>query len=179
MLGQQVSIAAARRLAGRLAALHGRPLPAGGHETLTHVFPDAATIAGLDPETLPMPRSRARALVGLADALASGAVSLDPGADREEASARLLALPGIGPWTAGYIRMRALSDPDVFLPGDVGVVRALRLVTGSPAVSAAVSPTVAERWRPWRSYATHHLWAALESAPARPGVAVSELGMRR
>jgi AraC family transcriptional regulator of adaptative response / DNA-3-methyladenine glycosylase II len=75
--------------------------------------------------------------------------------------------------------MRALSDPDVFLPGDVGVVRALRLVTGSPAVSAAVSPTVAERWRPWRSYATHHLWGALESAPARPGVAVSELGMRR
>ena len=87
---------------------------------MTHVFPDVATIAALDPETLPMPRSRARALVGLADALASGAVCLHPGADREEAAARLLALPGIGPWTVGYIRMRALSDPDAFPPGDAG-----------------------------------------------------------
>ena len=183
VLGQQVSVAAARRLAARLVALCGTPLPAsvdvagfcdvvgrgapadappadgvpaadapGG---LTHAFPDAATIAGLDPATLPMPLARGRALVTLASALASGDISLDPGADREEAGARLVALPGIGPWTAGYIRMRALSDPDVFLPGDVGVARALRGLTGS--LSAA------ERWRPWRSYATHHLWAALES----------------
>ena len=92
--------------------------------------------------------------------LACGDVSLDPGADRDEVGARLLTLPGIGPWTAGYIRMRALSDPDVFLPGDVGVVRALRQLTGS--LSAA------ERWRPWRSYATHHLWAALESGQHSP-----------
>lgn len=125
---------------------------AGG---LTHAFPDVAAIAGLDPAILPMPLARGRALVTLASALASGDISLDPGADREEAGARLVALPGIGPWTAGYIRMRALSDPDVFLPGDVGVLRALRQLTGS--LSAA------ERWRPWRSYATHHLWAALES----------------
>jgi AraC family transcriptional regulator, regulatory protein of adaptative response / DNA-3-methyladenine glycosylase II len=166
VLGQQVSLAAARRLAARLVALCGTPLPASvdvagfcdaGDEPggLTHVFPDVATIAGLDPATLPMPLARGRALVTLASALASGDISLDPGADREEAGARLLALPGIGPWTAGYIRMRALSDPDVFLPGDVGVVRALRQLG---------SPTAAERWRPWRSYATHHLWATLESA---------------
>ena len=169
VLGQQVSLAAARRLAARLVALCGTPLPAsvdvagfcdgtrsrGGPGGLTHVFPDVATIAGLDPATLPMPLARGRALVTLASALASGDISLDPGADREEAGARLLALPGIGPWTAGYIRMRALSDPDVFLPGDVGVVRALRQLG---------SPTAAERWRPWRSYATHHLWATLESA---------------
>ncbi len=117
VLGQQVSVAAARRLAGQLTTLCGRTLPRTSlvvDDPLTHVFPDAATVAGLDPETLPMPRSRARALVGLAEALASGAVSLDPGADREEAGARLLALPGIGPWTVGYIRMRALSDPDAF-----------------------------------------------------------------
>jgi AraC family transcriptional regulator, regulatory protein of adaptative response / DNA-3-methyladenine glycosylase II len=174
VLGQQVSLAAARRLAARLVALCGTPLPASvdvagfcdsgdrsarpvgaGPGGLTHVFPDAATIAGLDPATLPMPLARGRALVTLASALASGDISLDPGADREEAGARLLALPGIGPWTAGYIRMRALSDPDVFLPGDVGVVRALR---------QRGSLTAAERWRPWRSYATHHLWATLESA---------------
>ena len=134
---------------------------------LTHVFPDAATIAGLDPATLPMPLARGRALVTLASALASGDISLDPGADREEAGARLVALPGIGPWTAGYIRMRALSDPDVFLPGDVGVARALRQLTGS--LSAA------ERWRPWRSYATHHLWAALESGQDRTGGARDEV----
>jgi AraC family transcriptional regulator, regulatory protein of adaptative response / DNA-3-methyladenine glycosylase II len=184
VLGQQVSVAAARRLAARLVALCGTPLPAsvdvagfcdpggrGAHADvppadgvpaadapggLTHAFPDAATIAGLDPATLPMPLARGRALVTLAAALASGDISLDPGADREEAGARLVALPGIGPWTAGYIRMRALSDPDVFLPGDVGVARALRGLTGSPSA--------AERWRPWRSYATHHLWATLESA---------------
>jgi AraC family transcriptional regulator of adaptative response / DNA-3-methyladenine glycosylase II len=163
VLGQQVSVAAARRLAGRLTALHGGPLPAseaaaGG---LTHVFPSVATIAELDPETLPMPRARARALVGLADALASGAVSLHPGADREEAAARLLALPGIGPWTVGYIGMRALSDPDAFPPGDAGVLRALRLLGhgGEPGADAAA----AQAWRPWRSYAVHHLWATLES----------------
>ena len=170
VLGQQVSVAAARRLAGRLAALHGTAVPpheAGARAgALTHLFPDVATIAGLDPETLPMPRSRGRALVGLADALASGAVSLDPGADREEAAARLLALPGIGPWTVGYIRMRALSDPDAFPPGDAGVLRALRQFghradPGSSASGADVG--AAQGWRPWRSYAVHQLWATLES----------------
>jgi AraC family transcriptional regulator of adaptative response / DNA-3-methyladenine glycosylase II len=167
-----------------------------GAGALTHVFPDAATIAGLHPATLPMPLARARSLITLASALASGDVSLDPGADRDEVGARLLTLPGIGPWTAGYIRMRALSDPDVFLAGDVGVARALRQLTadgpsanrsgangssangsganGSGARRAGAnggpltgSLAAAERWRPWRSYATHHLWAVLESAPAR------------
>ncbi|HEY1822826.1 MAG TPA: AlkA N-terminal domain-containing protein [Trebonia sp.] len=185
VLGQQVSVAAARRLGARLVALCGTPLPesidvrglAGhslaGHggpaaaDELTHVlpdavFPDAGAIAGLDPATLPMPLARGRALVTLAAALASGSISLDPGADRSEVDARLLTLPGIGPWTAGYIRMRALSDPDVLLPGDVGVLRALRaLTTGASAAAAS-----AERWRPWRSYAVHHLWATLESAPS-------------
>ena len=161
VLGQQVSVAAARRLAGRLTALTGAPLPVAELGGLTHVFPDAATIAGLDPETLPMPRARARALVGLADALASGAVSLHPGADREEAAARLTALPGIGPWTAGYIRMRALSDPDAFPPGDAGVLRALR--TLGHAVAPGSDTGAAQAWRPWRSYAVHHLWATLEA----------------
>jgi AraC family transcriptional regulator of adaptative response / DNA-3-methyladenine glycosylase II len=200
VLGQQVSVAAARRLAAGLVARCGTPLPASvdvagfcdpagrGAQAdvvppddgagLTHVFPDAATIAGLDPATLPMPRARGRALITLASALASGDISLDPGADREEAGARLVALPGIGPWTAGYIRMRALSDPDVFLPGDVGVVRALgRLTAGEPGINGAGadggpltgSLAAAERWRPWRSYATHHLWAVLEAAPTRTG----------
>jgi AraC family transcriptional regulator of adaptative response / DNA-3-methyladenine glycosylase II len=177
VLGQQVSVAAARRLGARLAALCGTPRPASAAVAgldgagLTHVFPDAASIAALDPATLPMPQSRARAVVTLAAALASGDIGLDPGADRDEVSARLLALPGIGPWTAGYIRMRALSDPDVFLPGDVGVLRALaRLGGGGPGTPAA-APALADGWRPWRSYAVHHLWATLEPALAEPALA--------
>jgi AraC family transcriptional regulator of adaptative response / DNA-3-methyladenine glycosylase II len=173
VLGQQVSVAAARRLGARLVALCGAALPGavepgadGG--ALTHVFPDAATIAGLDPASLPMPLARGRALVTLASALASGAIRLDPGADREETGARLLTLPGIGPWTAGYIRMRALSDPDMLLPGDVGVMRAFR------QLAAGDVDAVSERWRPWRSYATHQLWATLESAPARAAGARSD-----
>jgi AraC family transcriptional regulator of adaptative response / DNA-3-methyladenine glycosylase II len=196
VLGQQVSVAAARRLGGRLTALYGTPLPSGLGASgwgLTHVFPDAATIAALDPATLPMPLSRGRALVTLAASLAGGDIQLDAGADREEVGARLVALPGIGPWTAGYIRMRALSDPDVFLEGDVGVVRALRGLEAdqvAPAPGVAVpgvavpgvavrkgaappvsASAVASRWHPWRSYAVHHLWA-IDEPPASP-VAVS------
>jgi len=169
VLGQQVSVAAARRLGARLVASYGKPLsrPDG---SLTHCFPTAETLAAADPATLPMPRSRALALTGLAAALASGELSLDPGAERDRAEAVLLALPGIGPWTACYIRMRALSDPDAFLPTDVGVLDALSRLgavpagTGAPvrARAAKAAAALAESWRPWRSYAVHHLWAYLE-----------------
>jgi AraC family transcriptional regulator of adaptative response / DNA-3-methyladenine glycosylase II len=207
VLGQQVSVTAARRLGARLVELCGAPLPASGGLTgltgltgldgspgadgsggpgpggaaLTHVFPDAAAVAALDPAVLPMPLARGRAVVTLAAALASGDVGLDPGADRDEVGARLLALPGIGPWTAGYIRMRALSDTDVFLPEDVGVLRALARVTGggperdgagtrvaAGTRAAAAALAAAEDWRPWRSYAVHHLWATLEPPPPEP-----------
>ncbi len=170
VLGQQVSVAAARRLGARLVASYGKPLsrPDG---PLTHCFPTAETLAAADPATLPMPRSRALALTGLAAALASGELSLDPGAERDRAEAVLLALPGIGPWTASYIRMRALSDPDAFLPTDVGVLEALSRLGALPvsgtgpaarARSAQAAAALAESWRPWRSYAVHHLWAYLE-----------------
>ncbi len=179
VLGQQVSVAAARRLGARLVALCGTPVPASAVVAgldgaskegagLTHAFPDAASIAALDPAALPMPLSRARAVVTLAAALASRGVSLDPGADRDEVSARLLALPGIGPWTAGYIRMRALSDPDVFLPEDAGVLRALAQLAGGGPGTPAAALALAESWRPWRSYAVHHLWATLEPPPPEP-----------
>jgi len=169
VLGQQVSVAASRRLGARLVAAYGKPLsrPDG---PLTHCFPSAETLAAADPAALPMPRSRGRALTGLATALASGELGLDPGAERDRAEAVLLALPGIGPWTASYIRMRALSDPDAFLPGDVGVLDALRrlgAVPGGPGGRARASrpaAALAEGWRPWRSYAVHHLWASLEPA---------------
>ncbi len=169
VLGQQVSVAAARRLGARLVAAWGKPLerPDG---TLTHCFPTAETLAGADPAALPRPRARALALTGLAAALASGELSLDPGAERDRAEAVLLALPGIGPWTASYIRMRALSDPDAFLPSDVGVLDALARLGAVPAGKGAAARSRAAReaaalagnWRPWRSYAVHHLWAYLE-----------------
>jgi AraC family transcriptional regulator, regulatory protein of adaptative response / DNA-3-methyladenine glycosylase II len=162
VLGQQVSVAAARRLGARLVATYGKPLerPEG---TLTHCFPAAETLAAADPATLPMPRARAAALTGLAAALASGDLSLDPGAERDRAEAQLLALPGIGPWTAAYIRMRALSDPDAFLPTDVGVLEALGRRGGRLAQAAREAAELAEGWRPWRSYAVQHLWASIES----------------
>jgi AraC family transcriptional regulator, regulatory protein of adaptative response / DNA-3-methyladenine glycosylase II len=169
VLGQQVSVAAARRLGARLVAAYGKPLsrPDG---PLTHVFPEAETLAAADPAVLPMPRSRALALTELASALASGELVLDPGAERDRAEAVLLALPGIGPWTASYIRMRALSDPDAFLPSDVGVLDALARLGAVPAGTgpaargraARAAAALAENWRPWRSYAVHHLWAYLE-----------------
>ena len=174
VLGQQVSVAAARRLGARLVAAYGKPLsrPDG---PLTHCFPEAETLAAADPAVLPMPRSRALALTGLASALASGELVLDPGAERDRAEAVLLALPGIGPWTASYIRMRALSDPDAFLPSDVGVLDALARLGALPlntgpagtgpsarARAARAAAALAESWRPWRSYAVHHLWAYLE-----------------
>jgi AraC family transcriptional regulator of adaptative response / DNA-3-methyladenine glycosylase II len=103
-----------------------------------------------------MPRARGRAVVAVAEALASGLVSLDPGADRDEVETRMLELPGIGPWTTAYLRMRALNDPDTFLPTDLGVRRGLEAlgVAGDPNTAR----TLAESWRPWRSYAVHHLW---------------------
>jgi AraC family transcriptional regulator, regulatory protein of adaptative response / DNA-3-methyladenine glycosylase II len=164
VLGQQVSVAAARRLGARLVAAYGKPLerPEG---PLTHCFPTAETLASADPATLPMPRARAAALTRLAAALASGEISLDPGAERDRAEAQLLTLPGIGPWTAAYIRMRALSDPDAFVPGDAGVLAALSRLGAVPSgtrAAAKAAAELAEGWRPWRSYAVHHLWAYLE-----------------
>ena len=160
VLGQQVTVAAARRLGSRLTAAYGKPLssPDGG---LTHCFPTAATLASASAETLPMPRSRGAALTGLAGALATGAISLDPGADRDRTAADLLALPGIGPWTVSYIRMRALGDPDAFLPSDAGLKAALAALAGSAGTAAAAGVVAAEGWRPWRSYAVQHLWAYL------------------
>ena len=165
VLGQQVSVAGARTMGGRLVAAAGTPLgePVGG---LTHLFPAPdQTADGLD--ALGMPGARKRALAGLAEALAGDDLVLDPGADRPATEAQLLALPGIGPWTASYIAMRALADPDAFLPSDLGVRHAL---TGLGVASDPASAVgLAERWRPWRAYALQHLWASLGGAPAAVG----------
>jgi AraC family transcriptional regulator, regulatory protein of adaptative response / DNA-3-methyladenine glycosylase II len=150
VLGQQISVAGARTLAGRLAERLGAPLP-HPHGSLVRVFPAVEAIAAMDPSALPMPASRARALLSLAAALAAGSIAIDPGADRDDTEENLRALPGIGPWTASYVRMRGLGDPDVFLGLDLGTKKAIR-VGGVPIDS--------DLWKPWRSYANFHLWAA-------------------
>jgi AraC family transcriptional regulator, regulatory protein of adaptative response / DNA-3-methyladenine glycosylase II len=157
VIGQQVTLAAARRTAGRLVELYGRPLeePAGA---ITHLFPTPAAVAEVDSLELHMPRVRASALRALARAVLDGALDLSPGADREAATRALVELPGIGPWTASYVCMRALGDSDAFPPGDAAVRRALERLgeDGRPAAAQRLS----ERWRPWRSYALMHLWRA-------------------
>jgi AraC family transcriptional regulator, regulatory protein of adaptative response / DNA-3-methyladenine glycosylase II len=154
VLGQQVSLGAARTLAARLVAACGEPLPAGAG-SITHLFPTAAAIAGMDPGALAMPESRRSALLALAGALAGGELALHAG-DRAAAERGLLAIPGIGPWTAAYVSMRALRDPDAFPATDLGIRRALS------ALGERRDPAdVAERWRPFRAYAAQHLWATL------------------
>ena len=159
--GQQISVAGARTVAGRLVEQHGRPVahPVDG---LTHLFPDAATLSALDPDDLPMPRARGRALVALCEALASGGLALDRGPDRNDVRRALLEIPGIGPWTADYIALRALGHPDVFLPTDVGIRDALAHLGHDPSRAA----DLAEGWRPWRSYAQLYLWQTLSPSLA-------------
>jgi AraC family transcriptional regulator of adaptative response / DNA-3-methyladenine glycosylase II len=123
-------------------------------DELTHVFPSPAQLAAIDPALLPMPGRRRATLVDLAERIALGKIVLDAGADRDEVCQALLDVPGIGPWTADYVLLRGLGDPDVFLGTDLGVAQALaELGVGSEDVEA-----VQDRWRPWRSYAVHHLW---------------------
>jgi AraC family transcriptional regulator of adaptative response / DNA-3-methyladenine glycosylase II len=173
VLGQQVSVAGARTVAGRLAAAFGSPLgdlgdhgrpgalgdPGGaGPVGVLRLFPTAARFAEVDPGTLPLPGARARALVGACRAVADGRVVLD--APVAELRPALLALPGIGPWTADYVLMRACAATDVFLAGDLGIRRALERLgaDGRPGPAAQR----ARAWAPWRSYATLHLWATLD-----------------
>jgi AraC family transcriptional regulator of adaptative response / DNA-3-methyladenine glycosylase II len=145
VLGQQVSLAAARTLAGRLVAVAGDPL-GEVHGTLTHAWPTPEAIVEVAP-SLPMPRARQRTVAAVAGALADG-LRLEPGVD---ARAELLALPGVGPWTAEYIAMRALADPDAWMPTDLGVRRGLARL--------GVGADVSEAWRPFRAHAVMHLWA--------------------
>jgi len=162
VIGQQVSVSGARTVAARLSAAYGRPLPTAVG-AVTRTFPTADVIAGLSPADLPMPQGRGRALLQVATLLADGEIVLDPGADRDEVSAKLLALPGIGPWTVAYVRMRALGDPDAFLVGDLGVRRVLDRLAIPRGERSALA--LAERWRPYRAYALQYLWSGLVGPP--------------
>jgi AraC family transcriptional regulator of adaptative response / DNA-3-methyladenine glycosylase II len=154
VLGQQVSTAAARTHAARIAAQHGEAVsdPRGG---LTHLFPAPEALGQV---RLAMPATRKRTLAALIEALCSKRLSLDPGCDRDEAICALSELPGFGPWTTQVIAMRALGDPDAFPVADLGVRRAAEAL-GLSAAPAALAAR-AERWRPWRAYAVQYLWSA-------------------
>ena len=157
ILGQQVTVAAARTIAGRFAAEFGEsvetPFP-----SLKTVFPNAEQVAKVRPgdvAKLGMPEARARTVIGLARAVATGELVLMPNADVEATLERLRAIPGIGEWTAQYIAMRALAWPDAFPHADYGVMKALGAKDPRAALAAG------EAWRPWRAYAVMHLWQSL------------------
>jgi AraC family transcriptional regulator of adaptative response / DNA-3-methyladenine glycosylase II len=162
VLGQQVTVSGARTLATRLVQTLGAPLerPNGG---LTHLFPTPVAVAESGLSEIGVPASRARALRALASAVASGAITLVPEADRERTVRDLEALPGVGPWTAAYVAMRALGDPDAIPLTDLGLRRGLGML-GADMSPAAVAAR-AQRWRPWRAYAAMHVWAHLAALP--------------
>ncbi|MCR6690603.1 AlkA N-terminal domain-containing protein [Cellulomonas sp.] len=170
VLGQQVSLAAARTFTGRLAAALGEP-----HGDLT-LFPDAARVAAADPDelraALRVTHARSRTLVALARACVGG-LDLRAGADPVATRAGLLAVPGIGPWTADYLALRALGDRDAFPAGDLVLRRAL----GVPDTRTA--HTRARAWSPWRAYAAQHLWTSVAYARVTPAATTSPARRRR
>jgi AraC family transcriptional regulator, regulatory protein of adaptative response / DNA-3-methyladenine glycosylase II len=160
ILGQQITVAAARRLAGQLVALHGKPVPAGfGDQRLSHVFPTAECLAAAGSIGLAMPATRQMSLKALAEAIATDPNLFRPYGTIEEAIARLRTIRGIGEWTAQYIALRALRETDAFPSSDIGLLRGAASIDGAPSNPAGLL-TRSEPWRPWRAYAAQHLWAA-------------------
>ncbi len=158
ILGQQVSVAGATTLAGRIVTTLGEPL-AERNGALTHLFPSPEVMAQADLSGLGITQGRISALRALAQSVAAGDLVLDYSADRARTVAQLQMLPGVGPWTASYIAMRALGDPDALPVTDLGLRRALERY-GLAADPRSIIAR-AEAWRPWRAYATHHLWNSL------------------
>jgi AraC family transcriptional regulator of adaptative response / DNA-3-methyladenine glycosylase II len=163
IVGQQVSVAGANTVLGRQVPVHGTAvdLALARDHGLTHAFATPESLAAADPTSLGMPRSRAATVIGVAAAIADGALRLDAGVDRAAVREQLLAMRGIGPWTADYVMMRALAHPDVLLTTDLVLRRELE--------RHHITPDRTQRWSPWRSYAGMHLWrasGALERTPS-------------
>jgi AraC family transcriptional regulator of adaptative response / DNA-3-methyladenine glycosylase II len=165
ILGQQITVAAARTLASRLVQSLGQPLQTP-YPALTHLFPTAAQLARTPADRLGelgIVKQRQAAILALAHALVSGHISLRPGGDVAHTSAALQQLPGIGPWTASYIAMRALRWPDAFPAGDVALQSALGV--RQHKTPAAEAEALSQAWRPWRSYAVVRAWHSLQPKP--------------
>ena len=161
LLGQQITVTAARGLAGKLVATYGKPLTGAVSEFdgLTHVFPGPERLAEDDLSTLGLTRARAAALGSLARAVIADPEIFGPRRSLDEAIVKLRALPGVGEWTAQYIAMREMREPDAFPAADIGLMRAMADRKGRrPSPGELLAR--AERWRPWRAYAAQHLWAS-------------------
>ncbi|HEV7812169.1 MAG TPA: DNA-3-methyladenine glycosylase, partial [Leifsonia sp.] len=158
LIGQQVSVPAARTALARLTDALGEPIDLGG---FTRLFPTATQIAEHGREVLRGPGKRIETIVDTARALAARELVIDVGESREELEARLIALPGIGPWTAGYVAMRVLGSPDILLTSDL-VIRQGAARLGLPSEARALAEHGA-RWAPWRSYAGMHLWRSSQA----------------
>jgi AraC family transcriptional regulator of adaptative response / DNA-3-methyladenine glycosylase II len=180
MVGQQITVSAARTALSALSEALGEPVTVGAADAEParegRLFPTMQAIAEYGHDVLRGPAARTRAIVGAAAALAEGTLTLGPGDRAADQRATLLEMPGIGPWTADYVRMRVIGDTDVFLPGDVAV-RA-----GAAAVGLAADARTLEAWAartaPWRSYLTAHLWRAVPpKAPAQRRGAASVISV--
>lgn len=166
VLGQQISVSAASTMAGRIAEVYGDPIACSSDAVrsadrsngVRFRFPSAERLAEVSASDYQMARQRGRTMHALAQALASGTVDLSPDSDPANTRTSLMAIPGIGPWTAGYITMRACGDPDVLLDGDL-IVRRSAAALGLPGTARGLSAWAADI-APWRSYLTMHLWAA-------------------
>jgi AraC family transcriptional regulator of adaptative response / DNA-3-methyladenine glycosylase II len=167
VLGQQITVSAARGLAAKLVAGFGSPVDDARANAagLTHVFPDAARVANADLSKLGMPRARIQALQSLAQAHVDDPSLFSVRRDLDAAIEQLCALRGIGEWTAQYIAMRELRESDAFPVGDVALLRAVANLSGTRMAPQEMLKR-AERWRPWRAYATIHLWASLGDVSA-------------
>ena len=173
ILGQQITVVAARGLAAKLVAAHGAPLPAElASEGLSHVFPSAPSLVDADFAALGMPRSRAAALSAMTEAVVADPNIFGARRSLDDAIGALKALPGIGEWTAQYIAMRELREPDAFPAADIGLMRALTDASGRRPSPAELSAR-AEAWRPWRAYAALHLWSS-ETPKAAAGLELKE-----
>jgi AraC family transcriptional regulator of adaptative response / DNA-3-methyladenine glycosylase II len=174
ILGQRISVKAATSLAGRLAARHGAELQGSAGSGLTRLFPTPERLADADLGGLGLTGQKERSIASLARAVADGSLRLDGQGDPGDTAARLLELPGIGPWTVQYVAMRALRDPDAFPAGDLILRRAAAPNSGT-TLSEAELVAMAEGWRPWRAYAAMLLWASYSSSkPGQDGLAPLE-----
>jgi AraC family transcriptional regulator of adaptative response / DNA-3-methyladenine glycosylase II len=165
VLGQQISVVAARKLAGQLVARHGSTVPKSFriHAGLSHVFPTAKRLAAAESIGLGMPAARLAALKAVAQAAMADSNLFRPFGSIEETIARLRTIRGIGEWTAHYIALRAIREMDAFPVTDIGLLRSLSSMEGAKTTPASLLSR-AESWRPWRAYAAQHLWAAEGSA---------------
>ena len=159
ILGQQVSVKAARTLAGRLVQRFGEPLTDIMASGVSHRFPSPEQLAGVDISKIGLPRKRAASISSLAEVFASDETGLEQAGDLDAIQKTLCRLPGVGPWTAQYMAMRALAEPDAFPSGDLGVLRALQSLGVN--CDLKTMQLMAENWRPFRASATLHLWTAL------------------